>query len=89
MAHFLVSYDLHRNRDYTRIINALKEQNAARILESVWFVSLSNSAGEVRDWLKGYIDNDDSIIVIELKQDSDWAGIRSQPKGIEWLQKNI
>jgi hypothetical protein len=89
MAHFMVSYDLHRNRDYTRIINALREQGAARVLESLWFVSLSNTATQVRDWLKSYVDGDDSLIVVELKIGADWAGLRAQDAGVDWLRITI
>ena len=89
MAHFIISYDLHKQRTYEPVWNALEDWGATRLLESLWVVTLINSAEEVRDALKEMIDNDDSISVIELKHGSDWATTRAKKRGVAWLTNNI
>ncbi|WP_341915784.1 hypothetical protein [Ferrovibrio terrae] len=89
MAFFVVSYDLHKSRDYEGIITALTGHSGVRLLESFWLISLNNTASQVRDWLKAQVDSDDSLAVIELKAGSDWAGLRTKEDGITWLRQNI
>lgn len=89
MAHFVVSYDLHKQRTYQAVWDLLESWGAVRLLESMWLVSLNNAASEVRDALKGAIDNDDSTSVLELKPGSDWAATRAQKAGVKWLKENI
>ena len=89
MAHFIVSYDLHKQRSYGPVWKLLEDWGATRLLESLWVVTLGNKAGEVRDGLKAVIDDDDSIAVVELKAKSGWAALRAKPDGVAWLRANI
>ncbi|AWN35212.1 SinR [Methylobacterium radiodurans] len=89
MALFVISYDLHNQRDYPRIWQRLEELGAAKLLESLWLLDINNSTTEVRDHLKSYIDQDDSLAVIELKQGSMWATVRAMPNGINWLKQHL
>lgn len=88
MGHFIVSYDAHIVRDYTRFYEAAKENNGVALLNSMWAFEFSSSASEVRDWAKAQFDNDDSIVVIELKKGSDWATVKAG-KAAAWLKQNI
>lgn len=75
MALFFLEYDLRKDRDYERLTDKLNEFNAVRILESLWcFDRLNTSAADLRDFFKGYIDNDDGLIVAEVSQ---WATYRT------------
>lgn len=89
MAHFLISYDLHKVRNYEPLWAALGSWGAVRLLESVWLVSINSGAGDIRDALLRAVDNDDSIAVIELKPGSEWSTHRAKPAGTDWLTLNI
>src|SRR5262245_29459523 len=89
MAHFAISYDLHKQRTYEPVWNLLKSWGAVRLLESFWVVTLNNTAGQVRDALQRVVDTDDSVAVIEIKTGSDWACLRAKSAGVEWLRRNI
>ena len=89
MAHFIITYDLHRQRTYQPVWDALEGWGAAKLLESVWLVTLNNTASEVRDALKEVVDSDDSVAVIELKSGSGWATLRAKNAGNDWLHQNI
>lgn len=89
MRHFVLSYDLHNFRDYSRIINEITRLGGVRLLESLWLFSSDNNASEVMAHFRAFIDNDDSLAVIELKTGSLWSTLSAQPAGIAWLKRNI
>jgi len=89
MALFAVSYDLHNQRNYAPVHAALTEHGGAKLLESLWLIELSNTASQVRDWLKEQVDGDDSVAVVELKSGSGWAGLRSRDAGVKWLREHL
>jgi hypothetical protein len=89
MAHFIISYDLHNTRTYAPVWEKLESWGAVRLLESLWVVSLENTAIEVRDALKGVIDDDDSTAVVELKRGSMWGTTLAKKAGVDWLKANI
>jgi hypothetical protein len=70
-------------------LEALGELGAVRLLESLWLVTLNDTATEVRDALVAVVDADDSIAVVELKAGSNWASIRANESGVAWLRTNI
>ena len=89
MAHFMISYDLHNQRTYEPVWKKLESWGAVRLLESLWVVTLNNTAIEVRDAVKAVTDSDDSIAVVELKSGSMWGTVNAKADGVEWLKKNI
>lgn len=89
MAHFVVSYDLHKQRTYEPVWERLESWGAVRLLESLWLVSLNNTASDLRDSLKEVMDADDSAAVIELKTGSDWATRCALRPGTDWLKNNL
>lgn len=90
MQHFIISYDLHRQRTYEPVWEMLEGWGAVRLLESLWVVTTSKGgAGEIRTALQAVIDNDDSLTVIELKAGSQWSAIRAKLAGTAWLSANI
>ena len=87
---YVISYDFHKERNYTRLYKLLSEWRAVPLLESLWFANLNGTAAGVRDALTKVGDSDDTFAVIELKNGSDWATLKSaDPRGIRWLQANI
>jgi CRISPR/Cas system-associated endoribonuclease Cas2 len=89
MAYFIISYDQHKDRDYTPVLKKLGEWRAVRVLESLWLAHLNATAEQVRDAFRATTKYDDSLVVIELKAKSDWAGYAVQDLGAEWLRRNI
>jgi len=71
LALFLVSYDLDKpEKDYPKLIDALKAVGAQRVLYSEWMFNADNTAVQVRDHFKAFIDGDDHLLVVVV---SDWA----------------
>lgn len=89
MAHYLISYDLHNQRHYQPVWDWLNQVGGTRLLESLWVATLNLSAVQIRDALEQRVDQDDSIVVIELKAGSYWATRLAKTLGMQWLQKNI
>lgn len=89
MRHFIVSYDLHQQRNYRPVWAELESWGATRLLESLWVVSLENTPMDLRDALRAIVDGDDSIAVVEIKTGSGWAALRAKPEGVAWLRTNI
>jgi hypothetical protein len=89
MASYLVSYDQHRDRDYTAIWSALHGVGAVRILESVWFLISNSNAEGVRDWLRGVTRNEDSLLVVQIQPRANWAAYNAQSAGVEWLRQRV
>lgn len=71
---FVVSYDLHLNKDYAKIKKAIEEISVDWIkpLESFYVIKTHLSAAQIRDALRKSTDNDDSIVVI-VTDLSQWA----------------
>lgn len=87
MSVYIISYDLIDEKNYTRIIEKIKEYPWAKPLESFWLVKTNNSASHIRDSLTKVVDNDDKIIVIEAGKN--WA-TRHIPKEVtDWIKDNI
>jgi CRISPR/Cas system-associated endoribonuclease Cas2 len=89
MSKFIISYDLHNVRTYPPVWAKLEAWGAVRLLESVWLVSLNNTAEQVREALRQAADNDDSIAVVELKEGSNWSTFNARPDGVQWMKTNI
>lgn len=75
-----ISYDLNKepnSQGYTKIIEAIKELGSwAKVQKSHWFVSTNYSSQEVLRRLSNYIDSDDSLIVIDAKNNvANWQGL--------------
>lgn len=88
MALYLISYDLHKVRNYDKLIAALEQSGATKALLSVWFADLAGPATGIRDALRQHIDSDDSLVVVELKPGSQWATVKA-PAAAKWLKENI
>lgn len=87
MAIFTISYDLIKRKDYKTLWDALNEQKAHRILESVWLLNVNNTTEEVLGWLKNYVDADDRLFVCKTSiKDIDFRNAKSGTN--DWLGKN-
>ncbi len=86
---YLISFDLHDPRVYQPLWDKLKAMAASRLLESLWLVSSSAPAPEIRDQLAAVAHPDDSFAVIEMLPGSNWATMRAKTDGISWLSANL
>lgn len=88
MSSFLISYDLIANKDYAELYEAIKSYSSfAHILESVWIIKSTDSAVNIRDNLKSYIDSDDKLFVAKLDGESAWINLPT--KISNWMKQNI
>ena len=87
MSKYLVSYDLLKaGQDYARLYSAIRavDSKADRILESLWVVETTMSCGDVRDYLKGFVDANDRLLV--FASENNWATWKALSGGVEHLQ---
>ena len=89
MALYLISYDEHNERDYSRCYDLMKKWSAQKLLESLWLANLRGPAEVVRDIVLGTFDHDASVAVIELEPTAEWATVRCQEAGVNWLWQHI
>lgn len=89
MALYLVSYDLDKpGQDYTDLTKRLEEFGAQRILYSEWFLSHTATAAELRDDLLRFMDSNDRILVVELKNSAAWQRLMiSNEAVLGWFNK--
>lgn len=83
---FLITYDAHEERNYDDLYDAFAEHDVGSILESVWLGELNNTAQEVREWVRNLLDDDDSILVIEMKPKHRYAGRQLGSRVGDWLK---
>jgi hypothetical protein len=73
MALYMVSYDLDKpGQDYPDLITRLETIKARRILFSQWFLISERTPEQVRDDLQRFLDSNDRILVVELKNHAAW-----------------
>jgi hypothetical protein len=89
MNHFAISYDIHDSRHAPHVRAKLEGMGAVRLLESLWVVTSTKSAPQIRDELQKMVDIDDGLAVIELKAGSYWSCLRAKHAGVTWLKRNI
>ena len=85
----LITYDLNKQgQDYKTLHEKIKSIGTWwHCLESVWIVKSNNSASEIRDFLKTYIDSNDELLVIRVTKG--WATQGLSDKCNKWLKDNL
>lgn len=86
MSTYLLSYDLIRQQDYPRIIEAIKSYgNWAHPLESVWLIKTDVEINLVTTHLRQYIDADDKLLVMDVTSDH-WMAYSLAQDVSSWMQ---
>ena len=70
MANFIITYDLNGPRPSHKEMDEHLQKlvaNRGRILETVWWVSYSGTAAQLRDQVKTILGKEDLLLVIEAK----------------------
>ena len=89
MAYYSITYDLIKSKDYAKIregIKSLSNDIWAKPTLSQWIIQSDKSVVQVRDYLKNYMDNDDILFVIEVKENT-WASWNIPKDVSAWLNK--
>lgn len=76
MKKYMVSYDLVKpGKDYTNLINRLKQHGAVKILLSQWVIRTTWTAAQLRDDLQQHIDSNDRLLVTGLTGEAAWTAL--------------
>jgi len=86
MAVFIVTYDAHHERNYQDLYDAMEDHDGVRLSESVWGIVLNSQVAEVRDWVRNLLDDDDTIVVIQVDPKPSWATRKASQDANEWLR---
>ena len=62
----LVTYDLIKNKDYSKLYQALDDYDRWRFQDSAWIIKTSSSMHDVFNQLSNYVDLDDKLMVIKI-----------------------
>jgi hypothetical protein len=87
MALFLISYDLRKTKNYQTLWDEMDRLDAFKPLESVYLANLTDTASDVRDHLKGFIDDDDGLLVVEF--DEKPAAFKCKQGTAQWLKDHF
>ncbi len=87
MAFYMVSYDLHKDRDYSRIHKGITDLSAnwCKPLASLYVLESNKTTLQTRDFLINYLDSDDSLLVMEVKPPLNWAARNLSSDVVQWL----
>lgn len=87
MAVLLITYDLQKpGQDYSELLSKIKSYTWVRLSESSYAIRTDSTPSTVFDYLKPYLDSNDNLYVITLKQP--YAGYG--PKEVNsWLNNNL
>lgn len=85
---YIVSYDLCQpGRDYNLLYNALRTfPSWGKLTETTWAVVSKNSAVEIRNYLRLYMDVSDRLIVIKSGQVAAWTQVIANNL---WVKENL
>jgi hypothetical protein len=89
MYRYIISYDQHRDKDYTPIWTLLRSWGAVRLLESVWLLASNYQPGQLREAIRLHTRNEESLVVIELQAGAAWSAYAAPPEGTRWLSSHL
>ena len=90
MPTLLIGYDLNRpGQNYPDLIERIKSLGAWwHYLDSTWLVDTSYSPTDVRDVLKGLIDQGDELLVIDVSGRT-WSSYGLNDDATAWLKQHV
>lgn len=86
---YLITYDLHKRRNYAPLYTLMASWKAVRLTESLWLANLVGPAAAVRDIVARTLDNDDTVAVLQLQHGTDWATLRVNPAASGFLSAYV
>ncbi len=90
MTNYLITYDLIDDKDYEKLIDAIKSiaNGYTNPLKSVWIIGHNGSAMDIVKALSPHIDSDDKLLVTKVTEDTAWTKTIRE-KSREWLRKYV
>lgn len=82
MSAYSITYDLHKVKNYARLqegIDALSSAVWVKPTLSQFIIKTTLNSVQIRDFLKSYVDHDDTIFVAKIDL-SDWASYNVDQK---------
>lgn len=86
MTTYTVSYDLIKRKDYQTLWDELARLKAHRTQASYWLVNVNNTANELHDHLKSFVDSDDALWVSELTRNHHFSNAKAGTN--DWIKNN-
>lgn len=87
MTTYTVSYDLMKDKDYTRLTNELNRLGGHKTQLSYWLVNVTSpTAKALHDHLKGFVDKDDRLWINELTKNNYYSNALSGTN--DWMKAN-
>lgn len=86
---YYISYDIEdgETRDYSNVSLAIEScGEAKRFQKSVWLLSSTKTAVQIRDVVKAVLNGSDTLFVARLDP-QDWAGWRTKLQA--WIQEHL
>ncbi len=88
MSVYLITYELHHDKDYQKIHEAIESLGGCiHCLRSIWLVNTGLSITEVHEILKDKIDSDDSLLI--LKPSREWESLNLPIPCKSWLKNHL
>lgn len=89
MSNYIVTYDLMKSgQNYTCLTTKLKAYGTwCHLQGSVWVISTSQTATQVRDNLASCLDSNDKLFVGQLSGGAAWIGHTAEISN--WLKQNL
>lgn len=86
---YIITYDLSDpGQDYNALIERIEGYGTwAKIQQSVWLIVTSDTATEITDCLKQYLDENDKLFVAKVSAPAAWFGY--QQSVTDWLIKHL
>ena len=80
MKPIMIIYDLNRpGQNYSDLHRKIKSLGAwCHPLESTWVVKTNYTTVQARDLLLPFIDNNDELLVVDLKGNGAWTGLSTE-----------
>jgi CRISPR/Cas system-associated endoribonuclease Cas2 len=90
MALYVITYDVRakNSEDYQSLYDQLNEWGAGHLQNSVWLADMDGTAAAVRDALRRHLHPDDTVCVIQIFPNSDWATRHARKTGTDWLKSH-
>lgn len=90
MPGYVITYDVRSsNHDYSKLYAMLNSWKAAHLQNSVWLAELVGPAVTIRELIKSTLHKDDTVAVIQIFGNSDWAVLNARQTGVDWLNAKI
>lgn len=74
-------------KDYESLLKEIKKYPRwAKITESTWAIVTSQSASDIRNHLRMFMDSDDRLFVMKTGEQAAWKNVMASN---EWLKENL